>query len=277
MQVAYSTLMSDETQLGGDLVRDAYEAGRKSWPGITLTLPAFAARAQALGVEGHALTAHGADLLLAVACVERDEAAIAHFEAAYMTEVERYVARFALSPADLDEVRQQVRLRMLAGPEPKLALYTAAGPLGAWLRVASLRVALNYLDGRNLEQARAGDAERLADRLVEGASPELEATRKLHRPQLKAALERSLAGLSPREKALLKMHFFDELGIDAIGAVYRVHRATAARWLVALRRRLVDDIRRDLALDLGASPTEMRSLVEALREDIRLSVSRVLR
>jgi RNA polymerase sigma-70 factor (ECF subfamily) len=69
----------------------------------------------------------------------------------------------------------------------------------------------------------------------------------------------------------------DGLGVEGIGRIYQVHRATAARWLVTLRRQVLQRVRQALALPGTASSSELRSLVTLLRNEIELSLHDVLR
>ena len=93
------------------------------------------------------------------------------------------------------------------------------------------------------------------------ANPEVEPARTLYRERFRSAIEETLAGLTKRERSLLRLHFLDGLNIDAIASIYRVHRATVARWLVAIRNRALADPRGRLALHLGGTPSELRSLI----------------
>src|SRR5437667_270564 len=64
----------------------------------------------------------------------------------------------------------------------------------------------------------------------------------------RGALAASFRQLAPRERALLRLHFVNGLNIEAIGTAYGVHRATVARWLVAIRRDLLDQTRELLTM-----------------------------
>jgi len=57
-----------------------------------------------------------------------------------------------------------------------------------------------------------------------------------------------------RERTLLRMPLVDRLNIDRLGVIYRVNRATVARWLVAIRRRLFEEVRRELASVTASAP-----------------------
>lgn len=61
-----------------------------------------------------------------------------------------------------------------------------------------------------------------------------------------------------------------------IGRIYHVHRATVARWLVAIRGRVFDDLRGRVALNWGTSTNDLRSLVRILRDEIHVSARRIL-
>src|SRR5439155_18092365 len=110
----------------------------------------------------------------------------------------------------------------------------------------------------------------------EQTSPELAAVRHRHASAFQAALERSLDALAARDKTLLRMHFVDRLNIEAIGRIYRVHRATVARWLVAIQKAVLDNLRKELALDLRATTSEFRSMLAVVRADLELSLRHLL-
>lgn len=268
--------MSSSRDPRESLVTAAWTAGQRAWPTVALPRERFDAHVEAGDVAGGALTEHGPDLYLAAACAAGDSAAIKLFDDTFMPLVPSYVARLAPTPETLDEIRQQVRIRLLTGPAPKIAQFTGSGPLGAWVRVATLRVALNHLQDRS-GGVPTGDDRALDGLVAQEASPELQAIRTRWRPTFQAALERCLTGLSPRDKTLLRMHFIDGLAVDAIGAAFRVHRATAARWLVAIRRRVLDDLRRELSVDLRSTTTEVRSLLNVFGREIEVTLDRVLR
>ncbi len=97
-----------------------------------------------------------------------------------------------------------------------------------------------------------------------------------YRDRLIGALEESIQSLDARDKTLLRLNVVDGLNIDVIGRIYKVHRATVARWLVAIRRKIFDDLRARAALHWGASSGDLRSLVRILGDDIHLSARRIL-
>jgi RNA polymerase sigma-70 factor (ECF subfamily) len=134
---------------------------------------------------------------------------------------------------------------------------------------------LNLLTS-NERKDRENDTVALGALIEDELTPELAAVCRRHGDAFQKALERSLESLDRRDKTLLRLHFVDELSIDAIGRIYRVHRATVARRLVAVRRRIFDHLRADLSLRLGATNSEFRSILAALRTDLELSLRHLL-
>lgn len=256
-------------------VRDAFERGSGAAPGVRASVDDFADWVKASEITSDDLNDRAEDLFLAWACAAGDAQAHRLFETRYLGQVERYVHRFRFAGHLLDEVRQRVRLKQLFGARPGISLYRGRGPLGAWVRATAVRVAFDVA-------AEVGHA--VADRHAELAEvwrafdegPEAETLKSTYRERLVGALEESIQSLEPRDKTLLRLNVVDGLSIDVIGRIYQVHRATVARWLVTIRRKIFDDLRARAALRWGASSGDLRSLVRILGDDIHLSARRLL-
>lgn len=256
-------------------LRGAFERGRAAWPDVTLGYAAFARRIESLAAPANDLTARAEDLYLACACAEGDPQALRRFDAELMSQVPRYVSRFRLPPHLVDEVCQRVRVKQFLGASPAIARYGGRGPLGAWLRIAAVRVAHDVAAEAGQGET-TGDLEVLDLLISADDGPDAALAKNLYRERLVAALEEGMRALAPRERTLLRLHFVDGLNIDAIARIYRVHRATAARWLVAIRGQIFERTRELLALRLGASTAEVRSVARLLRDEIHLSATRLL-
>jgi len=250
----------------------AFEAGRERWPGVALPLEDFARRMDALEIDGEDLALRGPDLYLAAACATGDEAALRHFDAAFVSDVGRRLARFDLSDGKLDEVRQRIRTKLFVGPAPGIGGYRGRAPLSAWLHVTAVRVAT---DVAAIGGSRGTEVE-IVGLIAPEQTPEIETARNMYGERFREALEASFAALTPREKTILRLHVVDGLNIDAIGAIYAVHRATAARWLVGIRARVYDRLKKDFEMRWNASSSELRSLVWLLRDQIHITAKRVL-
>jgi RNA polymerase sigma-70 factor, ECF subfamily len=253
----------------------AHMDGRRAWPGISLGLEAMAAHMQRLGIGDEALAARGADLFIATACAAGDHAAMVRFDAQYLGCVDSYVTRLHLSPELVGELLQQSRLAILLGPTPLIGSYRGSGPLLAWVRVIVMRTALALL--RVARDPRLANDIDALDRLISPAlGPDANVVKARYRDRLQAALNGALVMLSDHEKTLLRLHFIDGLGVDAIGRIYHVHRATSARWLVNLRKQVLHQVRRTLDLSCNPSSSELRSLVDLLKGEIEISLRAIL-
>jgi RNA polymerase sigma-70 factor (ECF subfamily) len=248
------------------IAAEIVSAGRAALPEVVVDEPELARHLEALG--GVDDLRHAADLYLACACALGHPQALAAFERTQLSRVPSYVARVDATPSFADEVTQLVRTRLLVaepGRRPRIADYSARGALGGWVRVAALRVALD------LRGERDRHAVDLAPELVH-ADPELLLLRARYRDAFAEAVRAAISGLTTRQRRLLRMHFVDGLGIDAVGQVYRVHRATAARWLRDARESLISDTFARLGAALGMSETELHSLVRVVRSEVEVSL-----
>jgi RNA polymerase sigma-70 factor (ECF subfamily) len=256
-----------------DVVAAAVAEGQQAYPTVSIEAGRFGERLQQVGVTASDLAAHARDLYLASACADGDPEAVRIFEAAYIASVDVYIARSGVPASWTSEVKQKVRLKLLVGRNPGIGRYRGEGPLTALVRVTAVRVAV---DVATAAADHRSDGEALNLLVSSDANPEVETAIALYRDRFREAVEESLTSLSAREKTLLRLHFVDGLNIDGMGAIYRVHRATVARWLVAVRERVLTDLRKRLAIALGGTPSEMRSLVRLLRDDIQVSARRIL-
>ena len=94
--------------------------------------------------------------------------------------------------------------------------------------------------------------------------------------EFKAAFGEALGGLGAREQTLLRYHHVDGLNIDEIGAIYRVHRVTAFRWLEKAKELLVKSTLEKLRARLKLDPGELDSVLRMIRSQIHLSLVRHL-
>jgi RNA polymerase sigma-70 factor, ECF subfamily len=251
--------------------------GRNRWPGVVLSAATLAEYVSSQAIPEATLRARADDLFLAAACAVGDATAIGAFEREYLPQVRSYLGRLALSEEMMDEVRQELRVKLLVERPPRIANYRGTGPLGAWVRVATVRIALDLLQAAQRHGPARSDDEALAARVAdEVVVPETELARARVRPLLEEAVEKAIVSLADRDKAILRFHYVEGLNVDAIGAIYRVHRATVARWLADIRQRLLRAVQDRLAVNVRMSASEFRSLVGAVQEELRLSIGRIL-
>jgi RNA polymerase sigma-70 factor (ECF subfamily) len=248
----------------GDLAKTMRE-GATRWPGLGNDPHAFEAHVQRVAALDPDLDAHGSDLYLAFACSCGDVKALRYFDREFVARARGSICRINSAADFVDEAQQVLRARLLGPPEPRILRYAGKGPLLAWVRIAAVRTALDL----------ARSTRRAADELVEEhlladvGIGELETRR--YRGALEAAIRRVFAGLEARDRNLLRMHYVDGLSLERLGALYQVHRATAARWLAELRGRIVEGVEGDMRAGLKLTPSEFQSVFRVARSELEAS------
>ena len=86
----------------------------------------------------------------------------------------------------------------------------------------------------------------------------------------------AIGDLPARQRSLLALAIVKGLGVDRIGAIYGVHRATAARWVVAARQELTRAVRRALHVRLRVPDHEIGDMVPLVESQLELSLERIL-
>ncbi len=257
------------------IVRALHDRGRAAWPRVAVDFATYAAHIAtvATGGERDALEAlYAEDLYLACACARGDVMALAIFDKEFLCHVPSYIARTTTTPQVVDEVTQRLRERLLVANEgvaPRIATYSGRGPLGAFLRVASVRLAHDTLPGeRSPRTTPEPDA---------ALDPELDYIKAAYRDQFVRAIERAISTLAPRERNAMALSLIDGLSTDAIGRMYGKDGATVRRWLGGARDYVLEETKKLLRAELGASPEELQSLFGILRSRLDVSIVRILR
>jgi RNA polymerase sigma-70 factor (ECF subfamily) len=276
-----STRSTNEARGGREADWEAvWETARGAWPGVELPLRQFVVHASGrIQVDGTSTGfAHAADLYLAAACLSGDPAALDALERGFLVRIEDQVRRIDASPAFASEVRQQLREHLLVGrrdEHPRLADYAGRGPLGAWLRVAVVRLALNLV-----AMQKSAREQELDERLLQASDandPELELLHARYGPMLRQAIRTALTELTSRQRNLLRLNLGVGLSTAKIAVAYRVDQSTVVRWLQAARAAVRDATYEHLCAELGASTREVQRLTGLLLSRLDLSLSAILR
>lgn len=248
------------------MVEAALGEASARWPAIVFDRDGFAEYVERVDAQASDLALHGAELWLACACAQGNEAALRVFEAEYVARLEPTLKR--LGDGDfIDEARQLLRQRMLVGPEARIATYAGTGPLLGWLRIAALRVALNLKRG----SLRPSDVVLVEEMVRELPIEPTELPRYVE--VFSVALHRAFAGLEARDRNLLRLHHVDGLTLDRLGALFQVHRATVARWLAQARGRIFQEVEAEVKRTLKLSQSEFQSMLGLVRSYLDASLS----
>jgi RNA polymerase sigma-70 factor (ECF subfamily) len=276
---AHATPLVPHEMIDGTLLSIALRS-EAAWPDLAIDRDAFAARlADAVRSEEDPIAAlatlNTSDLYLAFGCAAGNARALAYFERAHLAEVPAFVAHFGFDAASLQDLMQALRRRLLVGADgdAKIAGYSGRGPLGGWLRVSAIRLALTTKKGEG-QKVRRGDEAMI--RPAEEADPELRLFKETYRREFKEAFDRAIAMLETEERAVLRLHYKDGLSIDQIGVAYAIHRATAARWLAQGREKIASTTRSELKKSLKISERDLESVLRLIESQMDVTLERAL-
>jgi RNA polymerase sigma-70 factor (ECF subfamily) len=261
--------------------------GRAAWPQLGLdarhVVEFIARQATAELAEAGLDGLRPADLYLAAACACQMPAALAAFDRDYMREVDIALARMRIGSPRLQDVKQLVRQRLFVGggtagaptSAGKIAEYGGRGDLRRWVRSVAVRTCLNELR-RGKREVLVDDEQLIAQHAIAADDPEVEYMKRTYAEEFRAAFGAALGQLGARDQTLLRYHHVDGLNIDEIGAIYRIHRVTAFRWLEKAKELLVRSTLETLRARLKLPASELDSVLRMIRSQIHLSLIRHL-
>ncbi len=266
----------DRAVLAADLA-GVLDSARARWPELVVD-DAAAVRHLAATWNPDSTTvilpAFAVELVLAAGCLAGDRGAIRVFTKEMFERVDRVLARLGITGADADDVKQDVRTKLLVAAEgdAKLALYHGTGPLAHWVASVAGREALGAIRKRKPTEA-IGDDDVLADA---SDDPQLQALKSRHGADFKAAFQAAVAELEPRDRAILRALIVDDRSVNEIAAVYGIHRVTASRWVSEVRQNLLARTRDQLKDRLSLDESSLSSAVRMLDSNLELSLYRLL-
>ena len=262
-----------------DLVA-ALRQARETWPAIEIDESEFASHLCRLAARMPAQWLRNApcgDLLLAFASANGGRDALAALEE-FMGDLRGALSAAGVTEAELPEVLQQVRTRVLvgsAGEPPRIAGYSGRGPLAGWLKVAAVRVALGE---RRRKGARpeVSAVQSTLERLAPVDDPELESMRRRYAVECAQALRTAMSRLDAAQRTLLRLHYVDGLGVEKLGLLHGVHASTISRRLAQARSFLREEAKDILGESLRLRPSEIQSLIRMVRSNLYVSLSALL-
>ncbi len=214
---------------------------------------------------------HAEELALAAACARGERTALADFDARFGREVEASLRRMRLLAATVDDARQRVYQHLFVAPpggRARIADYQGRGDLRSWLKVVTVRCALNLLRERD---SAVLDEKILSLVSAPGDDPELELMKRAYREEFRAAFADALAALPTRERAVLRQLVVDGSSLEEIGVLHGVHRTTAMRWVEQAQATLLTQTRKRLLARLRVDADELDSILRLVQS--RLSVT----
>jgi RNA polymerase sigma-70 factor (ECF subfamily) len=257
-------------------IEDAILNARAAWPGVTVSNDVFFCYVRDR-LPADLKGTHLSDLYLACACAQKDLSAIALFQKHFLSELRRTLSHLRPTDEFAKDVRQVLMEHWFVpdrNGSMRISQYTGRGPLKRWVRAVALATALN-LQRKGRQEVPADEVHLLeAAGLVDGS--ELAFLRARYRGELEAALTSALTALSPRDRNVLRLHYLSGMTYEQVGAIYRVHRGTVARWLASSRQAILQQLSQSLTSRLGVSQSQLQSLLRDVRSQLDISLTRLL-
>jgi RNA polymerase sigma-70 factor (ECF subfamily) len=257
------------------------DAAAAAWPAITVTDERFASDlARRLGADATPTALERAcatDVYLAIACIDGDATAIDLLERTYVTVIDAIAGRLRAAPDQASDAKALLRRALLVDePERSAGLreFAGRGSLHAYVRVIATRDLIRAINRGRRDQSFAENE--LLDRLGTQRDPELSMLRAEYHGIVSEAMRAAVQSLDDRSRALLRYQLVDGWTVDQLAKVYAVHRATAARWLVAVRADLGKRIRTELGSRLKIDSDEVASIVRLVQSRVDVSLERLL-
>lgn len=265
-----------------EVLQQALQRARQSYPQVVVRsedflahmvslLPAELEPSAALG------SLHAAELYLISAFLAGDPRAAELLGAQCLTVATSCLRRLGVAPAAAADLGQRLCSWLLLaepGQRPRIARYGGRGELQGWLSIVAVRQARAWLQ-RPLPRLQLDE-----DAVARLASPqegqELAYLKRHYREQFRAAFAQALGALTSRERSLLRHQVLSGLNIQEIGNLYGVHRATVARWLAHIRRRLLTSTRLLLMKRLRVGAAELDSIMRLIASNLDLSLQQLL-
>lgn len=278
---ALVAFLSNDADPEGTL-REHWHRARSAWPTLSLVADAYLSLLTKL-LETHADKLQNldeidpADLYIASACLEDCPGAYAAFTTNFFAPLESQLVSMGLDEQDIDDLGQSLRVKLFVAEhteQPRIYKYVGKGRLGGLVQVMVIREALN---GRRRSRREVANEDALLEIPAIVADPELASIRQQCTREFRLAFECAIEALSRHQRTLLRLRHIDELSVDEIADLYKVHRTTASRWYSSIRETVSAETKKELREHLSATPSQLESLVRLVDGQIDLSMDRLLR
>jgi RNA polymerase sigma-70 factor (ECF subfamily) len=254
---------------------------RAAWPDVVLSETAYLDHLRTKLPTGEPVLMtlrklYTADLYLACACSRGDAHALAAFEGHCLSTLDGALWKLGMSQDTTADVKQELRQLLLVcdGASPKIVTYAGRGNLRSWVRAIAIHNALSRC--RKVSHEIPVEEDLLVQACISTGDPELESFKRFYRREFKAAFSDALRRLSDRQRTVLRQQLLDGLSIDELGVLYRVHRATAARWLEQARQQLLATTRELLLDRLHVRPPELDSIMRLIESQLEISLGHLV-
>ncbi len=289
---ALGPALGKQAQSVGDLearLQAHLQEAQQRWTAIIVDASAFVMHLAQLYAQSGANLAldawlsrlHAPDVYLAFACMQQDAQAIETLERQHASMLRQIARRFANQAHPEEDLLQILREKLFVDTpqrDARIRHYAGQGPFHSWLRVTATRTFLDCVrSGAQQKREHGADDYQLMNAPDLQTDVELDFLKREYRSQFKEAFEEAMRSLSSSERNLLRQNLIAGLSIDQIGAIYHIHRATAARRIARAREVLLARTRDALLARLKLPQEDFESLMEMIRSRLDLSLHRLLK
>lgn len=278
LQQATSTNLDDSID---ESVRGLLRAGESSWPQLQVTPEQFVGfLARQLPPSLHSSqqleTLRASDLYLVCGLWLRQPAAEEILETRYMPRVHEVLLRLGISAPIIDEIQQDLYIRLIERQDNAIARsgYSGRGELTGWLCTCAVR------EGRRRQKRaqREVTLEQAASTVLLNTqqTPELALLTGHMKAAFQRAFEDAITALTCRERNLLRYYFLRRLSLEQIGSMYRVSRATAARWVAYAQERLGQMTRERFLTGTEVSADSLPRIMSLIQSRISIDLGTLL-
>jgi RNA polymerase sigma-70 factor, ECF subfamily len=199
-----------------------------------------------------------------------DPAALAELERSISSSVDRAVARFNRDRSFADEVKQQLREKLLTGENPKILQHGGVGDLGRWLRAVAARIAIDLTREGSREIA---DDDALANRAVLDDDPEIAHIKNAYATDFRAAFKEALTSLDEQTRNTLRLYYVQGLKLEELATLKQVVPSTISRRLAQARAALLERTKLGLSERLRVSNRDVESILRLIESRLEIPYS----
>lgn len=262
-------------------IQELQAIGQSMWTDFSVTEEELADCATRAGwqVTSSLPALRAADLYLACACALARHPAVAAFEKRHAGDIKRALRPMGLPEYQCNEIAQAVLTKLFVpkeGRQPQIEKYQGRGSLAGWIRAVAVRLAIETLRKEKSKEFGV-DSPVLEAFAAADVDPDLRALKEQHRTLANQAFEKGFTQLGIRQRNLLRQHYIHQLNIDQLGALYKVHRVTAFRWISKARTDVFNFARAYVSESLGAETQHADELLRLLQSQVDVSLDRLLR
>ena len=253
----------------------AHREAEQLWaPDVSVSIERFGDMVCGAAVSTVGLNQWGADLYLACAAGNGNPAAVRVIEDRFIARLPARIRRLGAASEKVNDVLQTVRERLFAGPAPRIRAYNGAGPLEQWIKVVAIRTAIDlHRTDQSIPRVEGAWLETIAPHDGDASSLMMKVE---YKRELESAIRELVPTLSPRDRAVLRLHVVEGVAIEKIAASYGVHRVTVARWVWTAGETLLDGLRARFREKFGIVPHEFDSLARMARSGLSIDLAGLL-